>query len=89
MLTDERLMELAQPFAADGGCWPSDWLSAMHLAIREAQEVDGLTSDLQRSCIDIEKQLCEALGRQWAPTGISISTLVQELIDKSQNRKVL
>jgi len=36
-ITDDELMEIARPFAADGH-WPSDWLSAMRLAISASEE---------------------------------------------------
>lgn len=89
MISDERLMELAQPFASDGGRWPSDWIGAMRVAIHEAKEVEGFFTDHQVHCIQIEKKLCAALGRTWEPAGMSIDTLVDDLVnDKYQNRAV-
>lgn len=37
-MTDEELMDIARPFAADGGRWPSDWLSAMRAAMEAERE---------------------------------------------------
>ena len=33
--------------------------------------------------IDVEKLLCEKLGRSWSATGISIDSLTDELLTKS------
>ena len=57
-MTDEELMDIARPLAADGGRWPSDWLTAMRAAIAaehaacvkacEAAEDTGNDSGIER-----------------------------------------
>ena len=37
-MTDDELMDMARPLAADGGRWPSDWLSAMRAAASAERE---------------------------------------------------
>jgi len=43
----------------------------------------GVSEDVQRWAIDIEKKLCVALGRSWAPSGMSVDSLVNDLIARS------
>lgn len=38
-----------------------------------------ITAAITRIIIDVEKLICEKLGRKWASSGMSISTLVEEL----------
>lgn len=33
-MTDDELMEIARPFAADGGRWPSDWVNALQATVK-------------------------------------------------------
>ena len=40
-MTDEKLMDIARPFAADGGRWPSDWLDAMRAAMAAQCKADA------------------------------------------------
>ena len=40
------------------------------------------SEEVQRFAIDVEKLLCEKLGRKWSPVGMSIQTLVAELAAK-------
>ena len=44
-----------------------------------AQPVSDVTEAITRVAIDVEKLLCEKLGRQWAPSGMSIQTLIDDL----------
>ena len=37
-MTDEELMNIARPYAADGGRWPSDWIDAMRKAAEAERE---------------------------------------------------
>lgn len=38
--------------------------------------------------IEVEKLLCAKLGRQWAATGISIDTLIEDLADQRAQQKL-
>ena len=55
-MTDDELMDLARPFASDGGRWPSDWLAAMRLAVAAER----------KACIE----LCAAVMDNGDPAGI-------------------
>lgn len=46
-MTDDELMEIAMPFAADGERWPSDWLAAMRAAAEAEREA------CKRDCIAV------------------------------------
>ncbi|QHJ83076.1 MAG: hypothetical protein [Caudoviricetes sp.] len=54
------------------------WFKAGYEAGKAAQP-QGATSEVVSFGIQVEKLLCEALGREWAATGISIESLVSEL----------
>ena len=44
-MTDDELMDMARPLAADGGRWPSDWLSAMRAAASAEREACAKVCD--------------------------------------------
>ena len=46
-MTDEELMEIARPLAADGGRWPSDWITAMRAAMRAEREACANQAELE------------------------------------------
>lgn len=46
---------------------------------KPATQPQGASSEVIALGIQVEKMLCEALGREWAATGISIESLVSEL----------
>jgi len=45
------------------------------------EQPQGVSPDVTAFAIQVEKLLCEALGREWAAAGISIESLVSELKD--------
>lgn len=49
-----------------------------------AQEHEFASEDVQRFAIEVEKALCAALGIKWAPSGMSIATLIERLKNAQQ-----
>lgn len=49
----------------------------------------GAPSEVIAFGIQVEKMLCDALGREWSASGISINSLVAEFKDKHQGEPVL
>jgi len=41
----------------------------------------GVSEDVQRHSIAVEKMLCAALGREWRPSGMSTETLCLDVAD--------
>lgn len=46
---------------------------------------EEVTEAVTRLAIDVEKRLCELLGRPWTATGISIETLIADVRAKLNN----
>jgi hypothetical protein len=40
------------------------------------------TETTEQTALELEKKICAALGKEWRPTGMSIVTLVDELISE-------
>ena len=52
-MTDYELMDIARPFAADGGRWPSDWIDAMRTVVEACATVCDAAEDAGNSrCIE-------------------------------------
>lgn len=49
--------------------------------LAEQRPISDATEAVTRAVTQVEKLLCEKLGREWAPSGMSIQTLVDELAD--------
>jgi glycerate-2-kinase len=49
------------------------------VAAAEQKPISDVTEAVTKTVIDVEKLLCEKIGRQWQPSGMSIQTLVDEL----------
>ena len=49
------------------------------LAEPEQKPISDVTEAVTKTVIETEKLLCEKIGRQWQPSGMSIQTLVDEL----------
>lgn len=64
-----------------------DWLGArpsQEQAQQPQAQSEFASEEVQRFVIEVEKLLCQKLGRKWAPSGMSIQTLVDELATKPQ-----
>jgi hypothetical protein len=49
------------------------------VAAAEQKPISDVTEAVTKTVIEVEKLLCEKIGRQWQPSGMSIQTLVDEL----------
>jgi nitrogen fixation/metabolism regulation signal transduction histidine kinase len=49
------------------------------VAAAEQRPTSDVTEAVTKTVIEVEKLLCEKIGRQWQPSGMSIQTLVDEL----------
>ncbi len=49
------------------------------VAAAEQKPISDVTEAVTKTVIDVEKLLCEKIGRQWQASGMSIQTLVDEL----------
>jgi len=49
------------------------------VAAAEQRPISDVTEAVTKTVIEVEKLLCEKIGRQWQPSGMSIQTLVDEL----------
>ena len=49
------------------------------VAAAEQKPISDVTEAVTKTVIETEKLLCEKIGRQWQPSGMSIRTLVDEL----------
>jgi hypothetical protein len=52
----------------------------------QLQRAEDAESKIGRWQIEIEKALCNVLGMAWAPTGISINSLIAEIDDRLHRR---
>lgn len=50
----------------------------------EQNPISDVTEAVTKTVISVEKLLCEKIGRQWEPSGMSITTLVDELASVKQ-----
>ena len=50
----------------------------------ETEPISDVTEAVTRTVIEVEKLLCEKLGREWQASGMSIQTLVDELASLAQ-----
>lgn len=57
----------------------SETASVMGIVNRNPEPISDVTEAVTRTVIEVEKLLCEKLGKQWQPSGMSIQTLVDEL----------
>lgn len=55
----------------------------------DTHQSEFASEEVQRFAIDVEKLLCEKLGRSWSPSGMSIQTLVDELAAQAQAKEIL
>lgn len=53
---------------------------------RIEQELRSQIANMTFQFIEVEKLLCEALGREWRPTGFSIVSLIAEIKERLANR---
>jgi hypothetical protein len=73
------LRSLGKKFLGDGICKSvraSDLLEAI-----ERDRMDLLAAQ----AIEVEKMLCDAMGRSWTVTGISVHSLIQEVKETYEN----
>lgn len=71
-----------QPAACDGGtCGVGGYCNECPQA-----QSEFASEEVQRFVIEVEKLLCQKLGRKWSPSGMSIQTLVDELATKPQSQ---
>ena len=64
--------------APDGQIEALDRFAAL-VAAAEQKPISDVTEAVTKTVIDVEKLLCEKIGRQWQPSGMSIQTLMDEL----------
>lgn len=64
--TDDLIIDIARPYARDGGRWPSDWIAAIRMAVEAEREAcakvceaisdqhlwDRRSADLAQACRD-------------------------------------
>lgn len=56
----------------------------LYTAPQPAQSpISDVTEAVTKTIIEVEKALCEKLGRKWAASGISIEMLINELAERS------
>ena len=77
-LTDEELGPLSPRYT------PEEAIAELHKRTEPEQEPDErpistVTEAVTTTIIEVEKLLCEKLGKSWKPSGMSIQTLVDEL----------
>ena len=56
-------------------------ITALKAALAEPEQrpISDVTEAVTKTVIEVEKLLCEKIGRQWQPSDMSIRTLVDEL----------
>ncbi len=71
------------PFSNEPG-WPNS--APLYTAPPQRKPIDDVTEAVTKTVIEVEKLLCEKLGKQWKASGISIETLVDELAAQPQRK---
>lgn len=64
---------------ASEDAWQKTERFAALVAAAEQKPISDVTEAVTKTVIDVEKLLCEKIGRQWQASGMSIQTLVDEL----------
>jgi hypothetical protein len=79
------------PRKAAGDLTGTTWAAGIR-ALKSAEPAradrQGVSEDVMRFAIDVEKALCAALGRTWSATGISIESLIAELKGRADRQGV-